>query len=457
MISSLIILFIVLGLPIVAGLRGWYRARAIVNLRSRPIYHSVNHIIWVALPMLVIASLWLVSESLVIKPAVLSDLASNSRTIIANEDFRYFEIVQIADGLLDSQSLDEATSTATAVKKYQTVSANTDTVISLLLIIAGMLGFRKVNKQFSPTLPAREHVERIVRFLLAASSGVAVLTTAGIVMAMLVESLRFFQHVPMLDFLFGTHWSPQMAIREDQVGSSGAFGAIPLFAGTLLIATIAMLVAVPVGLYSAIYLAEYARPKLRSVIKPALEILAGIPTVVYGFFAALTIAPMIVKYGAVLGLSASSESALAAGLVMGVMIIPFVSSLSEDVISAVPQSLRDGSLAMGATKAETIRKVILPSALPGIASAVLLAFSRAIGETMIVVMAAGLAANLTANPLESVTTITAQIVTILVGDQSFDSPKTLSAFALGLTLFSFTLMLNFVAMRVVRKYRNQYE
>jgi len=449
------ILFVALGLPILAGLRGWVRTRAVVNLRSRPIYHSSNHILWVVLPMLAISSLWLVSESLMIKPAVLSELASSGRHIVAEEDFRYLEIVQIADGLLDSQSEGEAT--LTAVKKYQTVSANTDTIISLLLIIVGILGFRKVDKQYSPTLPAREHVERIVRIILAASSGVAVLTTAGIVMAMLVETLRFFQHVPMLDFLFGTHWSPQMAIREDQVGSSGAFGAIPLFTGTLLIAMIAMLIAVPVGLYSAIYLAEYASSKLRSIVKPALEILAGIPTVVYGFFAALTVAPMIVEYGAVVGLSASSESALAAGLVMGVMIIPFISSLSEDVISAVPQSLRDGSLAMGATKAETIRKVILPSALPGIASAMLLAFSRAIGETMIVVMAAGLAANLTANPLESVTTITAQIVTILVGDQSFDSPKTLSAFALGLTLFCFTLMLNFAAMRIVRKYRNQYE
>ena len=320
-----------------------------------------------------------------------------------------------------------------------------------------MLGYRIVSKQFKPDLKAREQVESMLKFFLAASSGVAVLTTAGIVMALLVETLRFFQHVPILDFLFGMHWSPQMAIRADQVGSSGAFGALPIFAGTLLIAMIAMLVAVPIGMYSAIYLAEYAKPSLRSVVKPALEILAGIPTVVYGFFAALTVAPLIVEVCAYVGLSASSESALAAGLVMGVMIIPFVSSLSEDVISSVPQSLRDASLAMGATKAETIRKVVLPSALPGIVSALLLAFSRAIGETMIVVMAAGLAANMTANPLASVTTITAQIVTILVGDQSFDSPKTLSAFALGLTLFFFTLMLNIIALRVVRKYREQYE
>jgi len=277
------------------------------------------------------------------------------------------------------------------------------------------------------------------------------------VLALAFETLRFFQHVPVMDFLLGTKWSPQVAIRADQVGSSGAFGMVPLFAGTLLIAFIAMLVAVPVGLFSAIYLAEYAHPAARSVLKPMLEVLAGIPTVVYGFFAALTVAPMIVDLGHTLRLDASSESALAAGLVVGLMIIPFISSLSDDVINSVPYSLRDGSLAMGATKSETIRKVILPAALPGIAGAILLAVSRAIGETMIVVMAAGLAANLTANPLESVTTVTAQIVTILVGDQEFDSPKTLAAFALGLTLFFVTLALNFIALHVVRKYREQYD
>jgi len=453
--SSSLTFLIAVGLASLAGLRGWYRAQGVVNLRSRPIYHGVNHGLWVALPMLAVSCLWLLSDSLIIKPGVLSELSQGGQAFLADPDFRYLEITQIADGLFSNQSLDAAT--IQAVQRYRTTSANTDTVILLLLITAGLSGFRAASTHFKPSLPAREQVERVVKILLAASSGVAVLTTAGIVMALLVETLRFFHQVPFLDFLLGTHWSPQMAIRADQVGSSGAFGALPLFAGTLLIALIAMLVAVPVGLYSAIYLAEYAQPKLRAIAKPALEILAGIPTVVYGFFAALTIAPMIVDLSALIGLSASSESALAAGLVMGVMIIPFVSSLSEDVISAVPQSLRDGSLAMGATKAETIRKVVLPSALPGIVSALLLAFSRAIGETMIVVMAAGLAANMTANPLESVTTITAQIVTILVGDQSFDSPKTLSAFALGLTLFCFTLMLNIIALRVVRKYREHYE
>jgi phosphate transport system permease protein len=248
-----------------------------------------------------------------------------------------------------------------------------------------------------------------------------------------------------------------MAIRSDQVGSSGAFGAVPLFAGTLLITVIAMLVAAPIGLFSAVYLAEYADRRVRAVAKPVLEILAGIPTVVYGFFAALTVAPLIRAAGETLGLDASSESALAAGLVMGVMIIPFVSSLSDDVINAVPQALRDGSYGLGATRSETIKQVILPAALPGIVGGLLLAVSRAIGETMIVVMAAGLSANLTANPLESVTTVTVQIVTLLVGDQEFDSPKTLAAFALGLVLFVVTLSLNIIALQVVRKYREQYE
>ena len=289
------------------------------------------------------------------------------------------------------------------------------------------------------------------------SSTIAVLTTVGIVLSVLFESIRFFQAVPVTDFLFGTEWSPQTAIRSDQVGSSGAFGAVPLFAGTMLIAFIAMLVAVPIGLMSAIYLSEYANYRFRAVAKPLLEILAGVPTVVYGFFAALTVAPFIRETGGFLGLDVASESALAAGLGMGIMIIPFVSSLSDDVINAVPQAMRDASYGIGATRSETIIRVIIPAALPGIVGGVLLAVSRAIGETMIVVMAAGLAANLTANPLEAVTTVTVQIVTLLVGDQEFDSPKTLAAFALGLVLFVVTLCLNIIALYIVRKYREQYE
>jgi phosphate transport system permease protein len=273
----------------------------------------------------------------------------------------------------------------------------------------------------------------------------------------LFEALRFFDSVSIVDFIFGTHWSPQMSIREDQVGSSGAFGAVPLFVGTLLISAIAMLVAVPVGLMSAIYLSEYASRRFRAWAKPLLEVLAGIPTVVYGFFAAITVAPLLRNVGETLGLSVASESALAVGLVMGVMIIPFVSSLSDDVINAVPQTMRDGSYGLGATRSETIRQVIIPAALPGIVGSVLLAVSRAIGETMIVVMAAGLSARLTVNPLEAVTTVTVQIVTLLVGDQEFDSPKTLAAFALGLMLFITTLCLNIIALHIVRRYREQYD
>jgi phosphate transport system permease protein len=292
-------------------------------------------------------------------------------------------------------------------------------------------------------------------FMLSALFSVAV--TGAIILTLLIESLRFFHAVSILDFLFGLHWSPQMAIRADQAGSSGAFGTVPLFAGTFLIMIIAMLVAVPVGLLSAIYMAEYAPARLHTVIKPMLEILAGIPTVVYGYFAIILVTPLLHGIGAAVGVDVATESALAAGFVMGIMIIPFVSSLSDDIITAVPRSLRDASLALGATQSETICHVVLPAALPGIMGAVLLAVSRAIGETMIVVMAAGLAANLTFNPLAAVTTVTAQIVSLLVGDQAFDSPKTLAAFALGLTLFIVTLLLNIIALRVVKKYREAYE
>ncbi len=320
----------------------------------------------------------------------------------------------------------------------------------------------ETTSRFGGRRSARRSLDTIVKVLLFACAGVAVLTTFGIVLSLVFETLRFFGKVSFFDFLFGLHWSPQSAFEG--AGSAGSsadnslvFGAIPLFAGTLLITLVAMCVAAPIGLMSAIYLSDYAPAWFRKVAKPVLEILAGVPTVVYGFFAALTVAPAIRGFGEGFGLTVSSESALAAGLVMGIMIIPFVSSLSDDVINAVPQSLRDGSAGMGATKSETIRKVVLPAALPGIVSAMMLAISRAIGETMIVVMAAGLAANLTINPLEAVTTVTVQIVTLLVGDQEFDSAKTLAAFALGLTLFFITLALNFVALRVVQKYREQYD
>lgn len=302
-----------------------------------------------------------------------------------------------------------------------------------------------------------EWIDKSIIGLLGIAAGVAILVTLGIILSLLSETLNFFEKVSVFEFLFGLNWSPQTAIRSDQVAAQGSFGAIPLINGTLLISFIAMCVATPLGLISAIYLAEYASKGIRDWIKPTLEILAGIPTVVYGFFAALTVAPFIRMTGGNFGLEIASESALAAGIVMGIMIVPLISSLSDDVINAVPQSLRDGSFGLGATQSETIRKIVLPAALPGIAGSLLLATSRAIGETMIVVMAAGLAANLTLNPLEAVTTITTQIVALLTGDQEFDSAKTLSAFALGLLLFVITLILNITAQWIVRKYREQYD
>jgi phosphate transport system permease protein len=297
----------------------------------------------------------------------------------------------------------------------------------------------KLSRRFEP----------LVLVLLAAASGVAVLTTIGIVLSVVYESLRFFGEVSPFAFLFGTEWAP--------TAEPGRFGILPLIVGTLLITLIAIVIAGPLGLFSAIYLAEYASPTMRRWAKPVLELLAGIPTVVLGFFAALTVAPLLRRLGESIGLSVASESALAAGLVMGMMIVPLISSLADDIINAVPQSLRDGSYALGATKSETIKKVVLPAALPGIVSAFILATSRAVGETMIVVMAAGLAANFTFNPFAAVTTVTVQIATLLVGDQEFDSAKTLSAFALGLVLFVITLVLNVIALKVVRKYKEQYE
>jgi phosphate transport system permease protein len=299
--------------------------------------------------------------------------------------------------------------------------------------------------------------EKIILAALWLAAATSIVITLAIVFSILLEALRFFQMVPAFDFLFGLKWSPQMALRAEQAGSSGAFGAIPLFIGTILIMLIAMLVAVPVGLFSAIYMAEYASRRTRNWMKPVLEMLAGVPTVVYGYFAVVLVAPFLRGLGAMIGLDVASESALVAGLVMGIMIIPFVSSLSDDIITAVPRHLREASYALGSTQSESIRKVVLPAALPGIMAAVMLAVSRAIGETMIVVMAAGMAANLTLNPLSSVTTVTVQIVALLVGDQEFDSPKTLAAFALGLALFCITLALNIAALITVKKYRENYE
>jgi len=326
-----------------------------------------------------------------------------------------------------------------------------------LMIAFAALAFLYARTTVRADFKARIWVERFVKSLLLICSVIAVLTTVGIVLSLVFESLRFFKEVPVLDFLTGLQWSPQTALRADQAGQSGAFGAVPIFAGTFLIMLVAISLAAPVGLMIAIYLSEYATPRVRAWVKPAIEILAGVPTVVYGYFALLTVGPTIRNFAEALGASVPTQSAIAAGSVMGVMIIPFISSLSDDVINAVPQSLRDGSLALGATKSETVKKVVFGGALPGIIGAMLLAISRAVGETMIVVMAAGTAANLTANPFEAVTTVTVQIVTLLTGDSEFDTAKTLSAFALGLVLFIITLILNVIALMIVRRYRERYD
>ncbi|MCY4260201.1 MAG: phosphate ABC transporter permease subunit PstC, partial [Rhodobacteraceae bacterium] len=323
---------------------------------------------------------------------------------------------------------------------------------ALLALLTTLLTRTRVQHAFR----ARQATEKIVMALMTICSVVAILTTVGIVASLLIETGRFLTLVPLTEFLFGLNWEPQIPMREDQVAAEGAFGWIPVINGTLIITAIAIFISVPIGLMSAIYLNEFAPLAIRRIAKPVLEILAGVPTVVYGFFAVLVIAPAIRGFGASMGVDISPNTALAAGSVMGVMLIPFISSFADDALAAVPRSLRDGSLALGATRAETMLKVLFPAAVPGIAGGVLLAISRAIGETMIVVMAAGLIAHLTLNPLDSVTTVTVQIVTLLIGDTSFDNPKTLAAFALGMMLFLVTLCINVLALRIVHKYREVY-
>ncbi len=426
------------------------------HLHSLPFFYGMRAAIWCAVPALVLLTAWLMLDDSIIRQMVLAGLPVQMQPqTLAEQNLLLNSIENIASGALRADSADPAV--VAAAEHLVDLHGYGQRLMTASVLSLSVLGAAWGWFKISPKLRARQQVERVFNGVIMACASVAIFTTVGILLSVLFESLRFFQMVPVTEFFFGTQWSPQMALRSDQVGSSGSFGAIPLFVGTLLISFIAMLVAVPSGLMSAIYLSDYAGPKMRAFAKPALEILAGIPTVVYGFFAALTVAPALRNAGAGLGLEVSSESALAAGLVMGVMIIPFVSSLADDVINAVPQTMREGSLAMGATKSETMKQVIFPAALPGIVGGVLLAVSRAIGETMIVVMAAGLAANLTVNPMEAVTTVTVQIVTLLVGDQEFDSPKTLAAFALGLMLFAVTLVLNVIALRVVKKYREQYE
>jgi len=425
-------------------------------LHSLPGYYGYFTLIWCLLPALGLLFLWILVEPRIVIALVVNGLPDTQRNLTPGElDLFVNNIRNLAAG--DAVSGDVSAVMRDSADRYLAYMAASRRMLAVLTLGLAGLGGALALRRIRPELRARNRVESVLQYLLIAASSIAILTTIGIVLSVLFEAIRFFQKVPVGEFLFGLNWSPQTAIRADQVGSSGSFGAVPLFTGTLLITTIAMFVSVPIGLMTAIYLAEYSSARVRAIAKPLLEILAGIPTVVYGFFAALTVAPWVRAVGESLGLAVASESALAAGLVMGIMIIPLVSSLADDAIHAVPASMRDGALGLGSTRSEAMVRVILPAALPGIVGGVLLAVSRAIGETMIVVMAAGLAANLTANPFAAVTTVTVQIVTLLVGDQEFDSAKTLAAFALGLVLFVVTLLLNIVGLTVVRKYREQYE
>jgi phosphate transport system permease protein len=460
--SSMTVLVLVV-LAAISFIMGRYRSRLLAAnkggikiLHSLPKHYGYMAAIWAAIPAIILLAMWIAFEPGVIRGMVVESLPAEIQQLPKSEIGLYYnQLVSYAKGHIDATNVDKAQ--VTAAGYYNSLLSTSHILKATLVIILSVMGGMLALRRISPSLRARNHVENVVQSLLFICSFIAVLTTLGIVLSVLLEALRFFEIIPITDFIFGLEWSPQMAIRTDQVGASGSFGFLPLFIGTLLISLVAMLIAVPIGLMSAIYMSEFASMRFRSVTKPVLEVLAGVPTVVYGFFAALTVAPFIRNIGESLGMDVSSESALAVGIVMGIMIIPFVMSLSDDIIKAVPDTMREASLGMGATMRETVVKVLFPAALPGIVGGILLAVSRAIGETMIVVMAAGLSAKLTVNPFEAVTTVTVQIVTLLTGDQEFDSPKTLAAFALGLALFFVTLVLNVIALVVVRRYREQYE
>ncbi len=459
--SFILLVTVLLALSAVGYHLGRTRALATVSgrtgeLHSVPGYYGGYVALWCGLPALILVVFWVALQPVIIDRLVLSSFSAERIAALSEAETQLLlaTVRNIARGVGFTSDDPAITDAAARLQNLWALADWAKAAVALSVALAGLYWTRRT---IVPRLRARNRVENTIRVLMVICSTIAILTTIGIVVSLFFESIRFFARYPLIEFLFGLKWSPQTAIREDQVGSSGAFGAIPVFAGTMLISVIALLVAVPIGLMTAVYLSDYAPKRVRAAVKPIVEILAGVPTVVYGFFAVLTVAPALRQLGMQVGLTVDANSALAAGLVMGIMIVPFVSSLSDDVINAVPQALRDGSAALGATSSETVRQVILPAALPGIVGAVLLAASRAIGETMIVVMAAGLAANLTANPLEAVTTVTVQIVTNLTGDQEFDSAKTLSAFALGLLLFVITLCLNVIALRIVQKYREKYD
>ncbi|CCF22048.1 Phosphate ABC transporter, inner membrane subunit PstC2 precursor (plasmid) [Pseudorhizobium banfieldiae] len=456
MMTGYLLLFLLLAASaasIIGSRRAVAQRAAMGRAHSRPIYHGLNVAIWTGVPALVFLLLWLAGQNTVLDQLVIASYPGAESLDPAARSLLLSEIRQVASGSIFREPTPEVRAAVEHLKSLQSLAQWAMVVlVAAVAIVGATLGFRVIGQRYR----ARHSVERSITLFMMFSSLVAIFTTLGIVASLVFEAARFFSMVPITEFLFGLRWEPQIAMRADQVAGQGAFGVVPVLFGTFVISALAMLVAVPVGILSAIYLTEYAGPKFRAVVKPALEILAGIPTVVYGFFAVLTVAPAIRTLGLSLGIPSAPNSALAAGGVMGVMIIPFISSLSDDAFAAVPRAMREGSYALGATKGETIRKVLLPAALPGIVGGVLLGFSRAVGETMIVVMAAGLIAQMTLNPFEAVTTVTVQIVTLLIGDSEFDNPKTLAAFALGLVLFVITLGLNLIALHTVRKYREKY-
>lgn len=454
------LLLTIAGFSLVAFLVGRVSAERFVGrgapLHSRPVYHGAFVAIWVGVPALVLALLWVAAQGPALDtllerslPESLTEGAAPARI-----ELTIAEIHNVAAGRIFVEPRPEIVAAAARLNRWSGIAHVSMFVAALAAMLIALFATRA---KLAPRFHARPRVEEALSVFMVACSALAIFTTLGIVASLLWETSAFFRMVPPTDFFFGLRWEPQIAIRPDQIAGAGAFGVVPVFLGTFVIAAVAMAIATPIGIYAAIYLVEYASDPVCRWVKPLLEILAGIPTVVYGFFAVLTVAPAIREAGGLLGIVTSPNSALAAGLVMGIMIIPFISSLADDALRAVPRSLRDGSLAIGATRAETITRVMVPAALPGIMGGILLALSRAIGETMIVVMAAGLIASMTLNPLDSVTTVTVQIVTLLVGDTAFDSPKTLAAFALGLMLFLVTLCLNIIALALVRRYREAYE
>ncbi|HUH48601.1 MAG TPA: phosphate ABC transporter permease subunit PstC [Mycoplana sp.] len=492
--STTLLLAILPAIAAVAFVLGRMRANAVSGgkssaLHSRPNYYGAYVALAAFLPPLILVALWLMISPLIVNSSVRDSFPDAVKAQSpAQQSLAFGMVTTIARGLpllsedevlsiqqdpstLQSVFAVKGVVVAAEAQPYMLESAATLNAMtqSSQLALAGasialsIAGAFVALRTVAPRFRARNKVERVMLWALVLASSIAILTTVGIVASMLAESIRFFSAVPAWDFFFGTVWDPRFAGAGSS--SEGQFGLIPLLAGTLYIGFVAMLVAVPVGLFAAIYMAEYASPRMRSLAKPLLEVLAGIPTIVYGFFALVTVGPFLRDIsaslnGLVTGNYASfiqAQSVLTAGIVMGIMLIPYVSSLSDDIITAVPRALRDGSLGLGATRSETIKRVILPAALPGIVGALLMTASRAIGETMIVVLAAGVAARMQFNPFEPMTTVTVKIVNQLTGDLEFTSPQTLVAFALGITLFCITLALNIYALYIVRKYREQYE